>query len=112
MTVGRIRVAADRARFIRGPSPGIGAPDGAGPPRFRHINTADSAVGPLHPDALHGQKQAVRVDCGAVPFARRAEDRFTRPGRERTRVELYYQPAHEQYEEVVSSLTMAAAVEV
>src|SRR5205823_7583049 len=78
------------------------------PPNY----TADSAVGPLHPDALHGQKQAVRVDCGAVPFARRDEDRFTRPGRERTRVELDYQLALEHDEELVARLTMPAAVEL
>ncbi len=84
---------------------------GQGPQRFRHITTADSTVGPPHSDSLHRQEQAIHGNGGAMPFARRDEDRLTRSGRERPRFELHDELAFEDEKELVARLTMPAAVE-
>src|SRR5216117_313397 len=84
---------------------------GQGPQRFRHISTADSAIGPPHPDRLYGKEQAVRRHGGAMPLARRNEDRLTRSSRERTRVEFDDELPVENEQELVAGLVMPAAVE-
>jgi hypothetical protein len=82
MADARIRVAADSERFIKSPSPMGRAP------RFRDINTADSPVGPPHPDTFDREEQASLGNGCAIAFARRDEDPLAGPGGERSPVQL------------------------
>jgi hypothetical protein len=84
---------------------------GQGPQRFPHISTADSAVGPPHPDRLDGKEQAIRGNGRAMALARRDEDRLAWPCRERPRFELHDQLALEHEKELVARLTVPAPVE-
>jgi len=80
-------------------------------PRFRHISTADSAVGPPHAGRLDRKEQAALGYSGAMAFARRDQDRFTRSGHEWTCLELDAKLALEHQKELVARLTMPAAIE-
>src|SRR5437762_14212401 len=77
MTVARIRVAADRARFIRDPSP---CASGTLAPRF----SRRCAASRLLPRIGAGSPPEPRCE----PFARRDEDPFAGPGLEWSGVEL------------------------
>src|SRR5213078_2206763 len=90
MTVARIRVAADRARFIRDPSP---CASGTLAPRFSRRCAASRLLPRI--------EQAVLRNRGAMPFARRDEDPFARPGLEWSGVELNDQLALEHQKEFV-----------
>ena len=84
---------------------------GQGPQRFRHISTADSSVGALHPDRLHRKKQTAFGHGRAMPLARGDVDGLTRSGREWTRFELDDELALEHQKELVARLSMPSSVQ-